>query len=281
MNSTPATWFSITNRKAAFFITLFALAFAVLNLTQDVLRSGLNNTAYYFSESFMFSSFWWIFAPLLFAQYLAARQHIKRPFYFHIALILLPIAVHLIVFPLLVWAISGIFYYHSFAFQQTLSYTISEYLYLLLLLYSIPVLVFMLLKKRAYAVAAPETKNETIPVSFINTILVTDGYKKQCIAVSEILFFSANPPYINIYLEGKKYLHHETLKSVMLKLDPEQFTRVHKSTIVHIKMVDTITSRLNGDYDITLKNHVKIRVSRNYAAAFKDLFNKTHQLAIK
>ncbi len=95
------------------------------------------------------------------------------------------------------------------------------------------------------------------------------------------MYFSANPPYINLHLEGKKYLYNETLKSISVKLNPEQFVRVHKSTIVNIKMVASFTTRLNGDYDLTLNNYTQIRVSRNFAADFKDLFNKTHHLTTK
>lgn len=113
---------------------------------------------------------------------------------------------------------------------------------------------------------------------FTTTLVVADGNKKQSIKVSEILYISANPPYINIFIEGKKYLQNETLKSISATLNPEQFVRIHKSTIVNIEMVASYTSRLNGDYDLAMKNNVQLRVSRNFAADFKNRFNKTHQL---
>jgi len=135
--------------------------------------------------------------------------------------------------------------------------------------------------KQKMAEPVLEKHNLSNSNQFISTILVSDRNKKHSIYVSEILYFSANPPYINLHLEGKKYLYNETLKSISVKLNPEQFVRVHKSTIVNIKMVASFTTRLNGDYDLTLNNYTQIRVSRNFAADFKDLFNKTHHLTTK
>jgi DNA-binding LytR/AlgR family response regulator len=155
-------------------------------------------------------------------------------------------------------------------------------LYLLIILYSIPVLIFQYFtKKKNKAAVYAETQNGIAINPFISTIIVSEGNKKQSIAVSEILYFSANPPYINIHLEGKKYLHNETLKSISNKLNPEQFVRIHKSTLVQIKMVASLTTRLNGDYDLILKNNVQLRLSRNFAADFKNLFIKTHQHTTK
>jgi two-component system response regulator LytT len=150
------------------------------------------------------------------------------------------------------------------------------------LIYSIPVLTFQFFSKKVKLVEpVSETQNENILNQFISNILISDGNKKHSIIVSEILYFSANPPYINLQLEGKKYLHNETLKSISIKLNSEQFVRVHKSTIVNIKMVASYTTRLNGDYDLTMKNNVQLRVSRNFATDFKNLFNKTHHLTTK
>lgn len=282
MNRILPIQFSKTDKRIAFVLTLLVLAFIVLTLIQDFLRSELKKSSFYFSESFMFSSFWWLFAPLLFSQYLAVRRKITKQLYFHITIILLPIFVHLIAFPFLVWTISKIYYYHTFAFQQTFRYALSEHLYLLAIIYSIPVLIFQFFYKKAI-LAAPgsQVQNESSTNHFISTILVTDSNKKQNITVSEILYFSANPPYINIHLEGKKHLYNGTLRSISIKLNPEKFVRVHKSTIVNIEMVTSYTTRLNGDYDLTMKNNVQLRISRNFATDFKNLFNKTHRLTTK
>lgn len=282
MNKFIKIKFGITDSKAAFLLMLLVLAFVVMTLTQDLLRSDLNNSAFYFSESLMFSSFWWLFAPLLFAQYFVVKRKNQKRLEFQVAVIFTPIFLHLFAFPFLVWVLSTVFYYHTYSFQQTFRYTLSEHLYLLVLIYSIPVITFQFFSKKAkFVKPVSETQNENILNQFISTILISEGNKKHGILVSEILYFSASPPYINLHLESKKYLHTETLKSISIKLNAEQFVRVHKSTIVNIKMVDSYRTRLSGDYDLTLKNNVQLRVSRNFASDFKNLFNKTHHLTTK
>ena len=277
-----ASKFDITDRKVAFVLILLVVAFVVLTLTQDYLRSDLKNSAFYFSESFMFSSFWWLFAPFLFAQYLVIKHKTHKGIVFQGVAFIFPVLLHLFAFPFQVWMLSAVFYYHTFSFQQTLRYTLSEHVFTLLLIYSVPNLTFQFFSmKQKMAEPVLEKHNLSNSNQFISTILVSDRNKKHSIYVSEILYFSANPPYINLHLEGKKYLYNETLKSISVKLNPEQFVRVHKSTIVNIKMVASFTTRLNGDYDLTLNNYTQIRVSRNFAADFKDLFNKTHHLTTK
>jgi DNA-binding LytR/AlgR family response regulator len=273
------TKFSLANKKAANVLILLSLLFVLFTLAQDFLRAELKHSAFYFSESFMFSSFWWLFAPLLFAQYIAVKHNNNERLIFKTAIIVLPIGIHLFAFPFLVWALSAAFYYHTFSFQQTLSYTIAEHLYLLVLIYAIPIFAFAFkIKKEKAVVEVQKVPKEN---QHITTILVADGNKKQNISVSSILYFSANPPYINIYVAGNKYLHSETLKSISAKLNEAQFIRIHKSTIVNMAMVDFYTTRPNGDCDITLKNQVQLKVSRNFAPCFKAEFAKTHPFAVK
>ncbi|MEP6713173.1 MAG: LytTR family DNA-binding domain-containing protein [Ferruginibacter sp.] len=128
---------------------------------------------------------------------------------------------------------------------------------------------------------ASQLQNDTPVNQFVSNIIVSDGNKKHSIIASEILYFSATPPYISLHLENKKYLQNETLKSISAKLDPDQFVRVHKSTIVNIKKVTSYTTRLNGDYDLKMKNNVQLRVSRNFATCLKNLFDKTHHFTTK
>jgi hypothetical protein len=269
-------------RKMAFNLALFAAILVALTLLQDFLRASLKNSAFYFSESFMFSSFWWLFAPIMLLQYVAITNKKAKHILLQAAIIVIPVFVHLLLFPLLVWALSVTFYYHTYAFQQTLTYTLSEHLYTLLFIYTIPALLFRFITKEARPLQPElEIQTDVVVKEFVAAIAVTDRNKKINLAVAAISHITASPPYINMYAEDKTYLHHETLKSIAVQLNPEQFVRIHKSTIVNINMAASYSTRLNGDYDLTLKNSVQLRISRNYAAGFKALFNKAHHLTTK
>jgi len=268
-----------TNRKVVFKLALIVAAFVVLALAQDLLTARLNNSAFYFSEAFMFSSFWWIFVPLIFVQYLVFKKQYPGVVG-SLLLIVVPSVLHLFAFPFLVWILSKLFYYHTYRFQQTFNYTLSEYTYLLILFYALPVVAYpFFIKKTKLQEAVAEVQKQE--VSLLHSILVSEGNKKLAINVAGIQFFSANPPYINVYHNDKRYLYAGALKTISGKLDPEQFIRIHRSAIVNIKMVASYTTRLNGDYDLLLHNNTQLRVSRNYAADFKEAFSKTHRFAAK
>ncbi|GAA4906052.1 hypothetical protein GCM10023313_05930 [Mucilaginibacter defluvii] len=118
--------------------------------------------------------------------------------------------------------------------------------------------------------------------SFETALVVSDGNnRKTVIVIQDILYFSANSPYVNIHQLSKKYLHSATLKSLQSRLDNNQFIRIHKTYIVNIEKVVGYHSRLNGDYDLTLIDGTMLRVSRNYAATFKSSFENSHRLITK
>lgn len=148
-------------------------------------------------------------------------------------------------------------------------------------MYSMPVLMFVIYRKKTTSIsknidtAIAETREE-----YPANIFVQEGYKKSVILIASISHVTANPPYINIYVGNKKFLYTETLKSFSAKLDPASFVRIHKSAIINLHMVANFSSRGNGDYDVRMKDESNLRISRNYAAVFKDCYAQLHRVAV-
>lgn len=140
----------------------------------------------------------------------------------------------------------------------------------------------MMLGKKIKASQAETVVNQnTESPHFIHSILISDKNKKFWLQIEDILYISANSPYIYIYHPSKRYLHAQTLKLLQTQLDDRYFVRIHKSHIVNIQKISSVQSRQNGDYDITLVNNIKLRVSRNYAKSFKEKFALLHHLTTK
>ncbi|MFZ1798664.1 MAG: LytTR family DNA-binding domain-containing protein, partial [Chitinophagaceae bacterium] len=267
MNKILSISFKPDDRKALSILGISVLVLVLLALAQDLVQSRIENLGYYFSESFLFSSFWWLFLPGFSFQYFQLKYSaVLRPG-FICCIILFPIFAHLFSYPLLVWILSGIFPGHTFSYTQTLRYTLSNFLYILLFMYSMPVLMFVIYRKKTKSIPKTiETAIAETPEEYPANIFVQEGYKKSVILIDSISHVIANPPYINIYVENKKFLYTETLKSFSAKLDPASFVRIHKSAIINLHMVDNFSSRGNGDYDLRLKDDSNLRISRNYAA---------------
>ena len=253
-------------------------AVVILSMLQDKVEAGFKNSAFYFSESFIFSSFWWLFIPLIYLQWNFFSKKESHHFSRLILLVAIPMVIHSILYPAVVWLASWLFYYHTFSFNQTLRFGLSNYGYQLFIFYTAPVLLFQLIRKREVIVSnkTMDVKSETV-----SSLLVSEGRKKINLPIASIAYINSSSPYISIHAGTKKFLSNETLKSVEEKLPSDQFIRIHKSTIVNIKMVASFQSRLNGDYDLCLQDSTILRVSRNYAADFKTRFRDGHRVTIE
>ncbi len=282
MNTQITSKNHLAKRRGLEWLLLLAAAFASFAVVQDLLSANLNSSAFYLSESLIFSSFWVLFIPLLFAQY-SFYHLIKSDEVVGVALLIAtPVVLHSLAFPAAVWALSKMFYYHTYEFNQTLRYGLAEHLYQVILIYSLPIFVAQLLKRKAQLHrklnghhAATNSDNK------LTSLLLSEGSRRVSVAVSDVLYVTASSPYITVHLHGKRYLYSETLKSIAVKIDNGQFVRIHKSTIVNIGRVQFYTSRLNGDYDATMTDGTRLRVSRNYAADFKRKFGYCHQVTTK
>jgi len=257
---------------SAILTTCFALGIIL-----DVIESRVQHSSFYLSESVLFSFAWWLFLPLLFGQFVLADLSKTKKSY--TLFILIPFVIHLLAYPAVVWMISKLFFNHTFSYWQTFNYGLSEYVFILLIAYSVPFILYSSFKRKLHLKQEySDIKEHSKQNNFITTLVVSDFNKRTNINTKDILFVSANPPYINIHHKTKLYLHNETLKAILLKLDQRLFVRVHKSTIVNVKMVQSYKSRLNGDYDLTIIDGTELRLSRIYAPLFKQKFETTHRV---
>lgn len=251
------------NQNKFLSLTLAVCAMLVmLGIFQDFLHSMRNDHPFYFSESLLFKVFWIVFPPILIVLKSALdKYHLQSPFHYFLA-ILIPCVIHLIIVPLAIWGLSTIFREQAYGVIKVFTYTASNDLAKLLLIYGTFVLMLSYLK----------IKNKIEPTAaghaLAQHLVLTSGKNNTRIAFKDICFIEAATPYVAIKTESKQHLQNTTLKSIIKLLDA-RFIRVHKSYIVNVEYVSYYKSRLNGDYDIELVNEHTIRLSRNYVSEFK------------
>lgn len=245
----------------------------------DLLFAQFQNTSFYISESLLFSSYWLLFLPLLNIQRKLAKQ--TRNILHRLFIVGIVITIHLLSYPALVWLLSNSFYYHTFSFWQTFDYGLTAYFIITIIIYALSLVIITIHKNNELSTYPAATEKENFIQRFVTSIIVSENNKKTAIVTNDILYFSANSPYVTIHHQSKKYLHNETLKSLEKQLNNHEFIRIHKSYVVNISKVVSYQSRLNGDYDLTLTDDTVLRLSRNYAAAFKACFKDRHHLTTK
>jgi two-component system LytT family response regulator len=70
--------------------------------------------------------------------------------------------------------------------------------------------------------------------------------------------------YLELHCGKDVYLIRERLHQLEQKLDPRQFVRIHRSTIVNIDRIKALHPMFNGDHVIILQNGAKLNLSRTY-----------------
>lgn len=104
---------------------------------------------------------------------------------------------------------------------------------------------------------------------------VKEGNKITLIRFDEIVDFSADNNYIFLTdISGKDYLVDLSLSDLEAKL-PEDFIRVHKSTILNKKLIQEVKKLGNGRYDLVMKCEKKrvISCSKSYNEKIKSIID--------
>ena len=101
-------------------------------------------------------------------------------------------------------------------------------------------------------------------------IMVPRANKYVALPVSEILCIRAEGDYSTIVTAEQSFLSQYGLKETEGRLDPEQFLRIHRSTIINRSAIQEIYREGHG-YDLLLSNGDLVRASRGYADVVKEL----------
>lgn len=95
------------------------------------------------------------------------------------------------------------------------------------------------------------------------TISIETGTRIDIINVTDIDYISAQIPNISLWVDNKEHLYKSTLSDILKRINNPKFIRIHRLTIVNTDKISSVTSRINGDYDIQLKK-THLILSRDY-----------------
>jgi two-component system, LytTR family, response regulator len=82
--------------------------------------------------------------------------------------------------------------------------------------------------------------------------------------VTHIDWIEAAGAYVTLHVGDKEFLHRRSLASLLLKLDPRRFVRVHRSAVVNIESIVQLEPLSHGEFEATMKDGGRLRVSRTY-----------------
>ena len=103
-------------------------------------------------------------------------------------------------------------------------------------------------------------------------LLVRDSGVVKVIPFDDIDWVDAAGDYMCVHAKGETHIIRITLGELMDRLEDKLFVRIHRSTIVNIERVVSITALPKGGSLLELSEGTTLKVSRNYRESVRNLF---------
>ncbi|MBN1982458.1 MAG: response regulator transcription factor [Chitinivibrionales bacterium] len=106
---------------------------------------------------------------------------------------------------------------------------------------------------------------------YINCISCQEGTSINLINVDEVCYFQTGKKTTSAFTLKGEFTIEATLASLEQNLDPQKFTRVHRTTIVNYAFIGSLKSNGDGTMELTIldKNSTRIHVSKSYAQTIR------------
>lgn len=92
------------------------------------------------------------------------------------------------------------------------------------------------------------------------------------VAVDDVIYFQADQKYTSVVTADREYVVRRSIKELEQQLDPRQFWRIHRGTIVRVDQIVKAKRDLRGRYSISLRSRPEtLRSSASYGHIFKQM----------
>ncbi len=95
-------------------------------------------------------------------------------------------------------------------------------------------------------------------------LVVKSGSHFLFVDPNHVDWIEAEGVYLRLHMDKKSYLLRESLNSFEERLDPHQFIRIHRSSIVNVDRIREVIPHANGGSVVVLQDGRQLRMSRSY-----------------
>ncbi|HEY0061575.1 MAG TPA: LytTR family DNA-binding domain-containing protein [Telluria sp.] len=107
---------------------------------------------------------------------------------------------------------------------------------------------------------------------YLRWIQAQVGNSLRMISTKEVLFFRSDEKYTVVQTAQAEMLIRKTLKELADELDPREFWRIHRSTLVRVDAIAEVTRDDRGRQMLKVRNFpTALEVSRNHAHLFQQM----------
>ena len=107
------------------------------------------------------------------------------------------------------------------------------------------------------------------PSAFGDRLVVKASGRIYFVPIRDIDWCEAAGNYVRLHVGRQTHLVRETMHDLETQLDPSQFMRIHRSSIVNVERIQELRSSFNGEYVVQLQSGARLTLSRGYRDALQ------------
>jgi two-component system LytT family response regulator len=117
-------------------------------------------------------------------------------------------------------------------------------------------------------------KSTTTPGESQDRLVIKAKGRVIFLDLAEIDWVEAAANYVRLNVGKESYLLRETISRTSERLNPSEFIRIHRSTIVNVRKIKELIPVNSGEYIVVLKNGKELSCSRGYRALLQHVIEK-------
>jgi two-component system LytT family response regulator len=102
------------------------------------------------------------------------------------------------------------------------------------------------------------------PSLTLDRLIVKSSGRIYFVRTADIDWCEAEGNYVRVHVGPQQHLVRETMNRMEAQLDPAQFVRIHRSTIVNVDRIQELRSSFNGEHLVLLRTGTRLTMSRGY-----------------
>lgn len=99
---------------------------------------------------------------------------------------------------------------------------------------------------------------------YLKRLPIKDNGRISLVDVDKIEWIESYGNYLKVHTADGRHIYRETMTAIEKKLDMQRFVRIRRSAIVRVDQVVELRPNANGEYEVALKNGIKIASTRHY-----------------
>jgi two-component system, LytTR family, response regulator len=100
--------------------------------------------------------------------------------------------------------------------------------------------------------------------AFMQHVAVKSRGRVRLVPVEQIDWFESSGNYVRLHVGGERFLLRQTMNGLEQKLDPTQFVRINRATIVNLLRIRDTRPASHGDHVVMLHDGTQLQLSRVY-----------------